>query len=492
MGRSASFKGWLWIGIGIGLCALLTPVLAHSLLEAPFGRDQGIFLWQAQVLRSGGMPYLDAWDHKGPLVPVLYALAGGTHTGVRLLDLAFFLLTLGALALCWPDRLAGVLAAAVFFCFLTPNWWSSAQPDLWASEWIVWGLVLSRYPGRLSALGMGALLGLTTLIKPVYILPAAVFGFCFLHAAWSARRPGAGARLVLFMAGGAVPCLITLIWLIHGGALKAMLDAVVTFNLTSHVPQPETTFGIFPPLAQLFVSGSLPVHPLVSTLFGLVLLGALWRTWRGGARLTPAVWLAAWLTMVVQHQGISYHYFPHLAVMAVVLGNAGAHLVRRLNPEPGSGTNVLLLAVIGIAATHNTFFAPNTYVSPGDGFNAQALQETAEAVRQRTRPDDTVYLWGYDAGLFPLSERRSASRYGHNHALLIGDPTTRRADLMAELKRASPRAIVVQRGDHNGPDRKDSQTLLAGFPALAALIRADYHASWQNTGFLLYLKNASP
>jgi hypothetical protein len=35
---------------------------------APLGRDQGVFAYTGKIILQGGLPYIDSWDHKGPLI----------------------------------------------------------------------------------------------------------------------------------------------------------------------------------------------------------------------------------------------------------------------------------------------------------------------------------------------------------------------------------------------------------------------------------------
>jgi len=41
----------------------------------PYGADESIFLYQGKILNVGSMPYIDSWDHKGPLLYILNSLA---------------------------------------------------------------------------------------------------------------------------------------------------------------------------------------------------------------------------------------------------------------------------------------------------------------------------------------------------------------------------------------------------------------------------------
>ena len=41
----------------------------ESFVRLP-GRDSSAFLYVAQGILEGEIPYLDRWDHKGPLIPI--------------------------------------------------------------------------------------------------------------------------------------------------------------------------------------------------------------------------------------------------------------------------------------------------------------------------------------------------------------------------------------------------------------------------------------
>jgi len=43
-------------------------------LSWPLGGDIGTYAWVGDIILSGGAPYKDAWDVKGPLVYYFYAL----------------------------------------------------------------------------------------------------------------------------------------------------------------------------------------------------------------------------------------------------------------------------------------------------------------------------------------------------------------------------------------------------------------------------------
>lgn len=57
------------------------------------GQDNGVFLYAGQRLLAGDTPYVDFWDHKGPLIFYVNALGlllgAGSRWGVWLLEYVF-------------------------------------------------------------------------------------------------------------------------------------------------------------------------------------------------------------------------------------------------------------------------------------------------------------------------------------------------------------------------------------------------------------------
>ncbi len=113
---------WLWILAILGLLALRIPAWA-----APVGSDQYLYLYVADRLLEGGVPYVDAWDQKPPAVFFLYALLRAVWpyaSVVALADLlsaavlAWALVTLGRQTI---GTHAGWAAAALALVFGHPS-----------------------------------------------------------------------------------------------------------------------------------------------------------------------------------------------------------------------------------------------------------------------------------------------------------------------------------------------------------------------------------
>ncbi len=80
---SPSHRAAIWLLLA-GLCALIiagTVALTHGIPD----RDSGEFLYVAQQILHGHVPYRDTWDHKPPAIFYIDALALLSGHGLHLL-----------------------------------------------------------------------------------------------------------------------------------------------------------------------------------------------------------------------------------------------------------------------------------------------------------------------------------------------------------------------------------------------------------------------
>ena len=236
--------------------AVVTAIAAVATLWWPFGWDQGIFAWIGGVTAEGGLPYRDAWDVKGPLTFVPFALTelvfGREMWAIRLFDLA--LLALAALAV---RRIvgahagrgaatgAGLLYALAYIGF---GYWHTAQPDGWVAiiALVGWAALLAdtaavARPRVMVAAGI--VVGLGVLAKPLYILLALVpLGALALASEIPLRQR---TRLAMaFAAGAAAPVVACAGWLAMRGGLGAALETYIRFNAELAGAGQKPLFGV--------------------------------------------------------------------------------------------------------------------------------------------------------------------------------------------------------------------------------------------------------
>ncbi len=486
-----------WLAVGAAVLWLLMS------LTYPFGWDQGLFSWAGGVIVRGGMPYVDAWDMKGPLVYYVYAAAErvfGVHLwSIRIVDAIGLCLTAAAIArivAAGADRVIARWAALLFVLwYASQSYWHTAQPDGWTGMVLIIAIApLLTIPAPLSlrrALVIGAAIGLTTLFKPLW---AAFLVLPLLHVAMtrtSRRIPLAAGAI----AGWLLPIAIAGLWFWSHGALDELIAVHLRYSslyagqagagLEATQASPGRLRGLVDyVLTTRVIDVALPV-----IAYGAVVL---WRRHRAGA-LVAIAWIAIVIAAVVaQNRFFAYHWLPLLPV-ATVLGALGLHDLLLRAPRLAQIVAVLLVihCVAPIAleesrfvswmagrTTTETYYAG--YGEPGDDMKAVSwLRQSGQA--------GGVYVFGWEAGIVWLSHRPFVSRFGFSMPLLIDvDPGLRdsyRRELLQALDATPPRYIVVGRQSARIMGAAKS---IADFPELSELIARAYQPAVQFGPLAIY------
>ncbi len=501
---------WVLLTTALGLAAVFAVVL----LDYGSGRDQGIYRVVAMVMDGGGAPYLDAWDFKPPGIFAVYAVAGRVfgpgESAVRWLELlglaslapAFWILSRRALGDGRPGLL-GVCLAVV--AYLPLGFWDTAQPEGFGGMLLAWALVCASVPdepGRRPALGWiaaGALYGAAALLKPhlgAGILVSVAF------AATARRAPRRGLPPVLaFAAGGLVPVAVTLAWFAAKGALAAMHEALFVF-----APRYTALNLAEPGIPELLVRSAEPLLRFgTAELLGLVAVFALPRLAAAERRFTAHVLGVAGLVVlgiVAQAKFFPYHYAALLLLLALPAGwgfwklwlcvaerplgwlLVVAGLVALALPFHPGGRQLALFghqAAIRLEASRRLppeREAIRDQLHSLADVDAATNRRVARWLERKTRPDEPVYVWGFEPILYALAGRRSASRFIYNVPQRAAwSAEASRRELIQELAAHPPTAIVVVSEDrfpHVTGNLQDSGQALRGFGELSQLIDRRY------------------
>jgi 4-amino-4-deoxy-L-arabinose transferase-like glycosyltransferase len=114
-----------------------------------------------------------------------------------------------------------------------------------------------------------------------------------------------------------------------------------------------------------------------------------------------------------------------------------------------------------------------------DIYSFVEARDTAAYLAAHTRREDTVLVWGFQALVNFLADRRAPTAYVFDYPLTIQQEESdyrdqARARFLADLAAHPPRYIVIVRNDVNPLQTVDSETLLAEFPEFKAQLERDY------------------
>lgn len=453
----------------------------------------------------------------------------------------------------WGDKGMGWLAAALYAVFyFATDFWHSAQTDgfinlpaaaavyCFGRGWREWET--RRGGARVSWLGVGLGLGAAVLLKyPIGILLPFLLGLLWISKGVERGRESFVDLLRasgLILAGFALPWLIFIFWLTFRGSLAAFWQIQ-----SGYIPQYNAGFvpaeGYWAYSLTLF-SHIWQISPHLRGfvyLWGAAAVGLIVTLvrWRMAATRPPfplglvILWLwgaAAFIHLVLQNKYYYYHFLPLLPVQALIITYGVSQVAAWLRPLlvrlPLAGQRVapytLAAAVLfwlWLASAspyrHGNFLLRyqtvwqlvtgqrsldeyqrgNDFGAYGWGvFSSRANLELADYLRQHTNPDDKIFIWGFEPGIYFLSQRWSASRFIYNFPLFPQFGwASYREQVVIELIAEPPAMILVAQFDAQ-PNltgtEDDSWTILQQFGPLYDFLQRDYQLETTIAQFTLY------
>lgn len=511
----------------LGVAALASSYLLAQLLLYGYGRDQAIYALVADGMRQGHAPYRDVWDFKTPGIYFVFAAAqvlfGLAPWGVRLLEALGFVSIVLAFAVFsrrhvgdWrPGAFGGALAILIH---VQCEFWHTGQPESFGGVALAWALVCatvetaSMRRQRAAWMAAGGLYAVAALLKPPLgggLLVSAAF---VASHVWRRERrlTRAAEPVVALLLGFAIPILATVAYFAAAGAWSAL-----------H----ETLFVFLPKYSDLTVRGTF-VERYYRALLGWgieftsaggigLVVWLLWR-WRAAREVEGALHVLGVVAfqlagVALQGKFFLYHYggaFPFLALLA------GWGLWKLWTWSRRRMVTALLFAVFlaGLVQTRTTagdagyywsrcrlrqtalfdaerrerildrLGAPNTWM----------MRRVARFLSQNTRPDDAVFVWGFDPLIYVFADRRPPTRYIYNVAQrAVWGRDEARSELVQDLAESLPAAIVVEHEDRlilvTGEDQ-DSAAALESFNGLRAILERDYQLAETVQDFEIHLR----
>lgn len=510
-------------------------VVAFSCLQIltfSFGRDQGIYALVGEGLVNGQLPYRDLWDFKPPGIFFVYGLAqwllGKSMLAPRVLEaagLVAMVFAFGRLAhTFFENRTVGYVGGAVAALIHAQlDFWHTGQPETFGGFLTVFALLatmadVNRKRRWLVYLLVGALFGGAFLLKPP------LGGGALVCAAYLAKREQIGK--------GVKAAVVPVVLIALGGGLVVLSCAAFFALKGGWAALSWTLFEFTPGYTSLGWEGqSAPkmlYYALVEAFFGFSALAAfgvfaaaaispIHGREREGLFLLLGV-IALHITgIAMQGKFFPYHYGATLPLIAFIAGLGLYKLWRRCLGGGSGGVAAFIGFVVVCVAMREAVrdleygfwerasirlkylvrSAPYTtreemdreLGNAGDS-SLDANRRVAAEVMARTRPDQPVFIWGFEPVIYWLADRKPASRF-------IYDVPQRsewqqdyaRKELLRDLEERPPALFIVQRNDvfpFVTGRTSDSKVDLLAFPELLYWLEERYERGKTIEDFEIY------
>ncbi|PJF23086.1 MAG: hypothetical protein CUN56_02690 [Phototrophicales bacterium] len=492
-----SFKtSRLFILIGLTLLAAL-PILTY-----PLGRDQGEFATIGQGILDGRIPYSDLWNPKPPAVFYVYAsfirLFGVSSVTIRLIDLTLF--TILALLIYWVmARLKGVrtayIAVVMFaYTYFRESFWTLSQNDgiailpMMAAVFTAFKAYQAGWQWALLS-GMMSAVVLWFKYPFIYFVIALILGYVYLT--WGDWRKIWHDALA-FALGGVLVGGGGIIYLASQGALDDLIQS-------AQVTMRYTAFGYDPSIVKAAIHARFLNWGWLTVLAGVGWLSTRkQREWR----IVDLWCLAAILILVIQRKGYDYHWLPMLPAL-VFFAAVGINRLTQFNHLIAAGVICGLLVHL---ATQLWFPAWGylhgeqsqlVYYSRfrGGEFAADETQQVVDYLRANTSPGETLFIWGFRAEVYYLTELRPATRFIFNYPLIAPwYPAEWKQETVNTLWLTPPKYVLVLRGDFmpwvTGRHDAASNQLLREFKELEDWLIFNYEEVQTIGNFIIWQRKA--
>jgi 4-amino-4-deoxy-L-arabinose transferase-like glycosyltransferase len=455
----------------LGLFVCVRTILS---LWLPFGWDHGMMAEVGHTFLEGALPYRDAWDMKGPVVYVAFAAAeaafGRNMWGIRVIDAAIMVSAaaiLGSTASRLTASRNGPWVAFAFLLLVSSNgWFFTAQPDAWVAAAGTFAIApylnSTKHPTLFQAWISGLMIGLTALIKPLYVIfllsPAAAI------ALQNKRLLSERLQHWLMLALGlSAPFIVILLLYVDQKALASLIEVHILYPIESYSSVRQLSFET---LASNFAY-HLRERPMVEHL-PLVALAAVLPfiaagTWSLRKSRTIFATVTSWTVIalfciIFQGQFFAYHWYP-LYPPVIVLAAAGLATVDVIASRLSTILCLLYLSALAmplsITPVKETLWTARyifgliteaQYYSKFQfrEYNVNDQLEAVAYLSARAHSADQLFVLGHETIINYLSGLKPPTRFIFSLPLFAQGPFLQayRLEALDRLERAQPRYVI--------------------------------------------------
>lgn len=469
-------KEWL-LAVAV---ALLAVVPRAFYLAVPFERDEGAYAYMAEVIGRGGLPYVQAFDHKPPLVYYFYQVSmqlfGHTNAAPRLLAM-FFVATACLLTMLLVYRFTRSLFAATCSCLLLGM--GSALPvyngftantEVFTLPFIVGGVLLlaEEVPSWQRFFLAGLLFGSGIMVKqPVAVIALAVLAY---HVVAMVRSPGRLiSRMALAGCGLVLPLALFAAFFAGHGRFAEFWEGFYTYNVRY---AGDSTFAQSVSKLSNYL-GNILVNDTVTWLAAAVGFVIWFRTCPNRRHTW---YMACFLGGSVYATSMGGNFYPHYFVflLPVLVVGAGLGATTLLGSSRSACVRWGLVAMVGVAFALNVRFlcmpvSDVLLISYGYQPFVKA-KVVGDFLRQSGLAGRSAFIIGSEPQIYYYAGLRAVSRYYYLYPLVGDTPhhEAARRQVLDDLHRNLPDLMIfvnfpLSQGVHSADDRKRIRTLYRPF-----------------------------
>lgn len=413
--------------------------------------DSSVFKYMAQVMSEGGMPYKDAFDHKGPLLYVINYIGNSIsyYRGVWLIEFAFMILSVWALY-----KISRLFCGRFFSCFLVTAVMCPiteyfrggnlteeyAMPFIAVALFIFIDYFVNNRVNKLRLIICGVCFGAVLMLRANMVSVWMVFCIAVLVLSLKVEKKIPWKFLLYFMIGVAVVVIPLLVWLIGGGAFSYFINDYWIFNFKYCSDDGRANpYNRYMSIMQ-WISGNLYLISTASMVYLIKKREHLF------FNITYLIYTIITL-LLISMSGMAYGHYGMILIPMFIYPLAKTSDCM-LNKEKSAGTltvfAILLLLVIFPSWRNNIDNAANAMHSPNKAVAMSSeTRELIEVIQENTSEEEKIQVIGNYNFIYVLSERLAASRYSYQVPIAGVDEGIRK-EFFEDMKHYRPKMVVVQ------------------------------------------------
>lgn len=498
----------------LSVCLVALIMLDINPLYAPPNTDSGVFLYIGGQILKGNLPYVDVWDHKGPLIYYLDAfglwVGHGSTWGIWLFEIAlltFAFFMIFEIIYRFGGVLSAVVGSLIGYHFLNKLVLGNLTEEYYFFfACLALFLYFTKTDNKdIYFAAIGAVSACGFLLRPNNIgVPVAIMLSMLIVEMRQGRFTFLVRRFLLFLAGLFCVILIFGVYFWLNNALADLIDQVFIFNIAYSRFYRSINITAWPQdplLLWMSVIGYLIVF-CVSIFTPLAKLV--------DERIAVLLMIGFPLEVVlisISGRGFD-HYFINLQPYLILITSfVLALLVRAFSLSKNSTLDFALSFVLVLLFLFPSYRSLCEYFDIADALinhRADGIEKIPlvdRYIKENTLVDDKVLVWGHGGSINFLSRRDTPAQYLYQTgALFTPGYTTRKMSesFLNDLWSNPPALVVVSYNDLTSPFLSVSNNtykdyLPPMYNEISSFFQVNYHleAELQSINKKIYRLNSS-
>lgn len=417
--------------------------------------DQAIYQYIGHLITEGKMPYVDAFDHKGPLLYLIYALGCliNMKWGPWIINcavMACILMISYCIAHRFVDRVWSVIICFILYSGFSSLDFRGGTPEFFAALFTAISLYylidyyIKHNICRKHLLFMGVSGGCIFWLKHSTIITVLLIcGFIVIECFAKKKARAAVKYIVWYGIGFGLISAVTCAWILINGAGREMIEDYIVANLL--YAGNTTLFNRAQAFLYLSTHSSAVIIWLMLFAYLLLILSSVKKTKKRDKNLILHTSLALILSLLFfSMPGRNYyHYLSTLFPLWVLMG---AYLLKELTFE-NSSKSVLVIEIAGMAVLLYTAVWPNFqkfYSTNVDSWTEDSSDtQMITCINEYTSDNGKISVLGGSAGFYLASGHESATSYPYIASAVLNDPK-RGEDYRKQINDSRPEVIIVE------------------------------------------------